>query len=565
MRFVDTVRRARVLSRRNKSGETALHCAATLGLRAGLDPRTVPVAKTLQVLIWLVESGCDVNARDKDGRTALHRLFTSAAAAAANAAVASEGGSLRSSTSSTGGAAGGGGGAFLRQSSGSGASAFARQSSGGGGGKPRRRGSLSPNQSSRKGADAALAAALALVRKGADMSVKCDASAGGTSPLDLCTEEQVQQMVILSGNIGKVDYFPLLREPLPKVPNCCYVSMLVEKSTMQTDGLQRPFLTASFYKLSSSGSGGGGSARRVSIGASSGGSGGGSSSGSGGGGGGTQLVEAVQSVTEPCVTRPDYLWWGSTIHLQSPLENFASASDRPSSPAEESSSNGSSGGGGGEGVGSLPSGLVVLLELKDMGGTSSSSNPSTSPSKGSGSGSGGSSGSGSGSSSGGGVGSGGAGACVAWTVLEVGKKVVDTKDNVQLEMYAYPVDLRKRKVDPVAMFLSVDVVLTRAEDHEAAAFGAGGDSNDELSDGGDGDPSASAARAAKTTSKKSLPKRESILIKRESRRTSAAAAPPLPPRVNVADQLTKLSGEFAAGLISGEEFKDAKKTILGLP
>ena len=49
MRFVDTERRARILMQRNKRGETTLHCAAALGVRAGLDPKTCPVARTLQV------------------------------------------------------------------------------------------------------------------------------------------------------------------------------------------------------------------------------------------------------------------------------------------------------------------------------------------------------------------------------------------------------------------------------------------------------------------------------------------------------------------------------------
>ena len=52
MRFVDTERRARILMQRNKRGETTLHCAAALGVRAGLDPKTCPVARTLQVMAW---------------------------------------------------------------------------------------------------------------------------------------------------------------------------------------------------------------------------------------------------------------------------------------------------------------------------------------------------------------------------------------------------------------------------------------------------------------------------------------------------------------------------------
>ena len=178
------------------------------------------------MLIWLVENGVEVNAQDKAGRTALHQIFT---ASTANVAAA---GMQLSSAGDVGGAA-------------SGASKTS---------SVRRRGSLAKMASSRlslatNSQGAALSAALALVRKGADMSRKAypprrqegggastaaaaaaEASAAevGLSPLDLCDEEQVAQLVAMTGSIGKVDYFPLLHEPAIKVPNCCYVSMLVE-------------------------------------------------------------------------------------------------------------------------------------------------------------------------------------------------------------------------------------------------------------------------------------------------------------------------------------------------
>jgi hypothetical protein len=86
---------------------------------------------------------------------------------------------------------------------------------------------------------------------------------------------------------------------------------------------------------------------------------------------------------------------------------------------------------------------VVLLELRDSG---SASNPGSKP------------------SSSGKVGSANeSGEPIAWTILDVSKNTVDTGGNVQLEMYSYPVDLRKRKLEPTAVFLSVDLLITRTE------------------------------------------------------------------------------------------------------
>jgi hypothetical protein len=90
-----------------------------------------------------------------------------------------------------------------------------------------------------------LSAAIALVRKGADLSIK---SKLGKSPLDLCNEEQVRQLML--GQFNMTDYYPLMEAPATKTANCCYVSMLVEKTSMQsTEALVRPFLTISLYRL----------------------------------------------------------------------------------------------------------------------------------------------------------------------------------------------------------------------------------------------------------------------------------------------------------------------------
>ena len=46
-------------------------------------------------------------------------------------------------------------------------------------------------------------------------------------------------------------------------------------------------------------------------------------------------AEEPQDIVEPAVTRSNYLWWGSTYHMQTPLEN-------------------------------LSTGAVILIELKDV-------------------------------------------------------------------------------------------------------------------------------------------------------------------------------------------------------
>ena len=379
-------------------------------------------------------------------------------------------------------------------------------------------------------------------------TVKCSRSAAeasaevGLSPLDLCDEEQVAQLVAMTGSIGKVDYFPLLHEPAIKVPNCCYVSMLVEKSSMQsTAGLQRPFLTASLYKLEPRGVD-----NAIAI---------------------HHRVEAVQSITEPCVTRPDYLWWGSTIHLQSPLENLATH------VAEEAGTD--------ESGASMGGAVVVLLELKDMGalgaGTQASArSPPPPPPQSS---------SNQSSAKRSAAGSGGPGQCLAWTLLDVGKRTVDTKDNVQLEMYEYPVDLRKRKLEPVAMFLSVDVILTRAEADvfEASDDEGGDDPTAESEEKVQGLSEKRSKEDSKTDEKPPLPSRTSMIMKRKmrggkllgeamntpddstEREESNVSSKSLSGSKDIAGELVKLSEIYAAGKLGEEEFAEAKQKVLSSP
>jgi hypothetical protein len=216
-----------------------------------------------------------------------------------------------------------------------------------------------------------MAAALALVRKGADMSRK---NMLGRSALDLCTDAQVQQLVSL-GHVNVADTYPLLPPPQAKSPNCCYVTLLVERSAMQsTDHLQRPFLTFTLYRV-------GASEKEKPC-----------------------AMETPQTVVEPAVKRPDYLWWGSTLHIQAPLENMGT---------EEGST-----------------AALLCVELRDAGAAGAKP----------------------GSEEG-----------IAWATLDVSKSTITTRD-VQLEMYSYPVDLRRRKMNAAGVFLSVGVMLSRADD-----------------------------------------------------------------------------------------------------
>jgi myosin-5 len=415
MHFVNLQRRANVLSIRNKAGETPLHCAASLGALAGLDPKNVALSHVLQVVIWFVENGVDVNGVDVRGCSALHRLVAAQGDSAANG----------------------------------------------------------------------LAAAIALVRKGADLSLK---SILNKSPLDLCNETQVQQLML--GQFNMTDYFPLMPAPPLKTPNCCYVSMLVEKTSMHsTETLVRPFLTVSLYRLDGSGSGG-------------------------------VVMETPQTVPEPCVTRPDFLWWGSTVHLQAPLENFITTAPAPSGPDSDESN---------------ASTAVVLLELRDSG-------TATSPGSGA-------------VKSSGKVGSANeAGEPIAWSLLDVSKNTVDTADNVQLEMYEYPVDLRKRKLNPTAVFLSVDVIITRAESNNV----------DTLKDD-------DAADAKKVTS----PRLGAKAIKKPVVAASTPAATAASPtaaspsaggaKADMAKKLIALSTRFKSGEITEDQFAaEKKKIIMGL-
>ena len=301
-----------------------------------------------------------------------------------------------------------------------------------------------------------------LVSKGADITIK---SKSGTSALERYKSFglEFQDIVAQVGAGTEPTSFPLLEVPTPFVPNCCYTTMMIEKHSMQsTELLKRPFLTITLYKLLAGG-----------IGLSS------------------DVVELPQAIAQPSVRRVDYLWWGHCVHLQSPLENLGNTGTGKFNQSSTAAS----------GEASVPSSnTVVLLELKDAEVSGAASSPPPPPSKGQA------------------VGSSGPGKCIAWTLLDISRTKIDSTNNMQLEMYNYPVDLRKQKLDSADMFLSVDVILERAEAEVDEPY-----------------------RYSK----------RSTMVPRAGRAVS-----------NVAGKLTTLVGIFSAGKMTESDFTTAKKELL---
>lgn len=256
--------------------------------------------------------------------------------------------------------------------------------------------------------------------------------------------------------------FPLLEAPTPFAADCCYTSLMICKNSMQsTELLKRPFLTVTLYKCTSGKSG-------LS----------------------SDVVEVPQAVSVPSITRMDYLWWGCVIHLQIPLQNLVNTGsgkvkqDKNGSASAAESTN-----------------TLVLFELKDaMDAGTSLPQP---PPKGKAS-----------------VGSGGPGKCIAWTVLDITKATIDTRDNQQLQMHEYPIDLRRKALVSADMFLSVDVMMERLEQ------------------GDDGAAQESSARG-------------SISMLRHGRAIS-----------NVAGKLTHLVDKYSSGQMTEKDFNLAKQELL---
>jgi hypothetical protein len=135
----------------------------------------------------------------------------------------------------------------------------------------------------------------------------------------------------------------------------------------------------------------------------------------------------------------------------------------------------------------------------------------------------------------------------AWAVLDVGKTGIHPKDGLQLEMYEYPVDLarRRKKNNPAGVFLSVDLVVTRAE-----APNPDGDSADEAA----GSKAAAAAAALRKKAGKASTEVVSL--------ANAAPAAVAVPVADIGSKLTALSARLTSGAITPEEFRKLKTTLL---
>jgi Cytoskeletal adhesion/PH domain/Ankyrin repeats (3 copies) len=125
--------------------------------------------------------------------------------------------------------------------------------------------------------------AAGLAKKGGNLSAK--RSVDGKTVVELAqTEAAVSKLM--------VEYFhPAERSPLLPPPEklfgFTYLSFLLEKTTMSsTAELTSPFIAVSVYNAKG------------------------------------QLTEAQQDLVLPSLTRPNYLWWAHTWHMQTPLETL---------------------------------------------------------------------------------------------------------------------------------------------------------------------------------------------------------------------------------------------------
>ncbi|KAG5193023.1 P-loop containing nucleoside triphosphate hydrolase protein [Tribonema minus] len=152
-----------------------------------------------------------------------------------------------------------------------------------------------PNAQDRRGAtalhDAAehcnAAAAAVLAWKGGDLSLARPAD--GKSVVDIVKGER-ELALLMQKHFHPTERAPLLAPP-EKLFGFTYLSLLLERTTMaSTDALVSPFLSVSVYN------------------------------------GKGQLSEAQQDVVFPCLTRPGYLWWAQTWHMQNPLETLGAGS-----------------------------------------------------------------------------------------------------------------------------------------------------------------------------------------------------------------------------------------------
>ncbi|CAM9745824.1 unnamed protein product [Ascophyllum nodosum] len=127
-------------------------------------------------------------------------------------------------------------------------------------------------------------------------------------------------------------------------------------------------------------------------------------------------VEACQDACAPVVRRPNYLWWSASYHMQNPVENLEPGTRLVFSLKDQSSEfvqTGMRGAPGGDGV-------------RELG----------------------------------------------WGMIHVSKNTMNSQE-VSMEMYESPVDLSKKALSPIDLFLSGYVTLTTAqEDMDAIARNA---------------------------------------------------------------------------------------------
>jgi len=125
--------------------------------------------------------------------------------------------------------------------------------------------------------------ATALVRKGASMDIQ---DASGKTPMDLLSSQRDIERVCMIGNVGMSEKKALLGVP-KKLPNCSYLSLMVEKIALSGAGdLECPYVSISL--VNSSG----------------------------------DKIEETQDISRFVYKNETCLWWSSTYHIQTPLENL---------------------------------------------------------------------------------------------------------------------------------------------------------------------------------------------------------------------------------------------------
>jgi ankyrin repeat protein len=120
-----------------------------------------------------------------------------------------------------------------------------------------------------------------LIQKGADAGLR---NSDNRTSLDAATPEVIHKISV--GNMHTASRTPLLPPPT-KLQGYSYLSLYLEKIMFTAqEQLESPFLSLSIYNTRQ------------------------------------KLVEAVQEVSRPILSRSNYMWWAVTWHMQTPLENL---------------------------------------------------------------------------------------------------------------------------------------------------------------------------------------------------------------------------------------------------